>query len=251
MTSRIAIFTVLLATTVACNNHTSTNNDHNIMTTVPASPPSVPAGAYQGTIPCADCPGIIYQLTFLDNNQFQDLTLYQERNNNKAFTDVGSWKLLNDSIIILERKQPQQLLFKENRLFFLDQTGNRKGGSLNDNYILRPVEGANASIRKDKAAKGISFTAGGNEPNWSIDLRKGNKITFHTSQLDSLEIPIPPARPNTDSLKVYTASTKAGNFKLSIRDQACLDDMSGFMRPIAVELQLGDKTYHGCGEYIK
>lgn len=159
--------------------------------------------------------------------------------------------MLNDSIIILERKQPEQLLFKNNQLYPLDKSGNRKGGSLTDNYILRPVEGANNSLLKNKAARGISFTAGGNEPDWSLDLRKGNKITFHTSTLDFLEIPIPPAHPNTDSLKIYSASTKAGNFTLSIRDQACLDDRSGFMRPISVELQLGNNTYRGCGTYIK
>lgn len=216
-----------------------------------SSPAAKVAGSYQGTLPCADCPGIDYQISLYDNSRYEELMVYRDRNNNRASIDTGMWKLENDSIIILARREKQKFLFEDGKLYQLDQEGKRITGALADNYILRPVEGGgNREHLEAKAKAGVDFVASGNEPFWSLEIDLKKKMTFRTMNGDSLLTPLPPPRPNTDSLKVYSAKTEAGQLTVTLRNSACSDDMSGFMRPYTVEVKMKEQIYRGCGTYL-
>lgn len=92
-------------------------------------------GTYQGTLPCADCPGIRYVLTLKDNNSYQLKTQYLERGDS-VFTESGTftWDKNGNQITLADRGEKFQV--GENRLFHLDMEGNRITGNLAEHYIL-------------------------------------------------------------------------------------------------------------------
>ncbi|HEU4555563.1 MAG TPA: copper resistance protein NlpE N-terminal domain-containing protein [Chitinophaga sp.] len=211
-----------------------------------------PAGSYQGTLPCADCPGIDYQISLYDDNHYRTLMVYRDRNNNRPVIDTGTWQMEQDTLvrIILGGKHKQLFRFEDGRLYQLNEHGQPITGALADNYILRPVKSIDRGRLQEKAAAGIDFLAAGTRPGWNLEIDHQKTISFHITNGDSLRVPMPRARPNTDTLKVYTAKTETAEFILTIRNAACMDDASGFMHPYSVEVQMKDSTYRGCGEYL-
>lgn len=96
------------------------------------------SGAYRGTLPCADCPGIDYTLTLNEDNTYQLKTQYLEKGDT-AFTESGrfDWNDSGSQITLAERGEKFQV--GENRLFHLDMDGNRITGNLAEHYILNKV----------------------------------------------------------------------------------------------------------------
>ncbi|WP_142684314.1 copper resistance protein NlpE N-terminal domain-containing protein [Chitinophaga polysaccharea] len=241
---------VLLTAFLACNNNTSSSrNDSTAQTTATAiGTPTVVTGTYQGTLPCADCPGMDYQISLFNDHTFSELVAYQGRGQGIASVETGTWKQTSDStVMILKKTDSSSFLASEGKLLLLDTKGKRIEGVLAGSYILKPVEGGDRrQLLADKSKAGIRFTANGNEPGWSLDL-DNKKIRFNNINGDSLEASLPRPNPNTDTLKVYTTP----GITISIRNTICADDMSGLMKPNSVQVQVKDKTYQGCGEYLK
>ena len=95
-------------------------------------------GTYQGTLPCADCPGIRYTLTLNEDDTYVLKTRYLEKGDN-VITDSGAftWDDLGGKIALTNRDERFQV--GENQLFHLDTEGNRISGSLAEHYILTKV----------------------------------------------------------------------------------------------------------------
>lgn len=94
------------------------------------------AGTYQGTLPCADCPGIKTEITLLSDGRFRMGTYYLERSN-AAELDSGSFTWNQDgNRILLNNDSSRQFLVGENRLFKLDLSGIRITGALAEAYTL-------------------------------------------------------------------------------------------------------------------
>lgn len=204
-------------------------------------------GSYQGTLPCADCPGIDYQISLYEDSTYQAITSYQGRGNNIAETTTGKWTQAADTILVQDGKTLRRFLAAPHQLTQLDGEGQVITGALASYYILKHVEGGgNRAYLQEKARTGVSFVANGNEPGWSLEINK-KQLVFRTMNGDSLLTPLPVAHPNTDTLKTYAS----GKLKVSIRNTMCMDDMSGFMYPFTVEVEANDKTFRGCGQYIK
>lgn len=96
------------------------------------------AGAYEGVIPCADCPGIHLTLTINTDGSYQLHQEYQDRDS--KFEDEGkiAWNE-KGSVITLESKVNNggyKFKVEEGRLVMLDQQGKAITGPLEDNYIL-------------------------------------------------------------------------------------------------------------------
>jgi copper homeostasis protein (lipoprotein) len=53
---------------------------------------------FTGTLPCADCPGINYQLNLLSDHTFSSRMVYEDRN--ASFNDQGSWDTGEDGKIL-------------------------------------------------------------------------------------------------------------------------------------------------------
>lgn len=96
-------------------------------------------GTYQGTMPCADCPGIKTVLTLTLDLEFTKQIQYLERGDS-IFTDKGSfvWDK-SGQIITLKDKATEQYFVGENRLWKLDDKGNKITGLLAEDYILQKV----------------------------------------------------------------------------------------------------------------
>ncbi len=92
-------------------------------------------GTYQGTLPCADCPGIRYTITLNEDDTYVLKTRYLEKNDS-VFTESGTfaWDEGGGRITLADRGEKFQV--GENKLFHLDMEGNRIAGSLADHYVL-------------------------------------------------------------------------------------------------------------------
>ncbi|WP_160712365.1 copper resistance protein NlpE N-terminal domain-containing protein [Chitinophaga solisilvae] len=240
----------LIAVLAACNNSGKQPGTDSTGTITPSAPGNAIhlTGTYQGTIPCADCPGTDYQVSLFDDHTFTELMAYQGRGQGIAYTETGSWKQINDSVVMLQKKEDSSsFLASDGKLLLLDREGKRIEGALASNYVLKPVEGGDRrDIFAQKTAAGINFTANGNEPFWSLDLDKKN-IIFQSMGGDTIKVALPAPNPNTDTLKTYTTP----QITISIRNKVCSDDMSGLMHPNAVEVKVKEQQFHGCGQYLK
>lgn len=98
------------------------------------------AGSYEGTIPCADCPGIKTHIILNEDGTFKISSEYLEREN--VFTDEGTftWIKSGSNVVLKGKETNQELKVGENRLFYLDSEGNLITGTLADNYILSKVQ---------------------------------------------------------------------------------------------------------------
>lgn len=99
------------------------------------------AGTYQGTLPCADCPGIRYAITLNDDNTYLLKTRYLEKDDS-VFTDSGTFRWDESGSRITLSDRGEQFQVGENRLFHLDMEGNRITGNLAAHYILEKLDNA-------------------------------------------------------------------------------------------------------------
>jgi heat shock protein HslJ/uncharacterized lipoprotein NlpE involved in copper resistance len=61
--------------------------------------------SFAGILPCADCPGIRYQLDLMPDKTFVSCMTYEERN--ASFGDHGHWRLSDDGkMLVLEGSHP-------------------------------------------------------------------------------------------------------------------------------------------------
>lgn len=95
------------------------------------------AGTYEGTLPCADCPGIKIELTINSDETFSMYQEYLERDMKGTETGTFRWDE-GGNIVTLTTENGREDLYQvgENRLFRLDPEGNRVQGELADHYIL-------------------------------------------------------------------------------------------------------------------
>lgn len=62
--------------------------------------------SFTGTLPCADCPGIRYQLDLMPDKTFASCMTYEERN--ASLGDHGHWRLSDDGkVLVMEGSQPE------------------------------------------------------------------------------------------------------------------------------------------------
>lgn len=100
------------------------------------SKPSV--AKYFGTLPCADCPGINEEITFVQSKNnppsgtYTISDVYQERNNNQPITAIGTWVETGEILELTEENKssttPQKsyyLKLNETQIVQLDSDKNK------------------------------------------------------------------------------------------------------------------------------
>jgi len=91
-----------------------------------------------------------------------------------------------------------------------------------------------------------TFKARGNEPGWHVEIGQRD-LVFGTQDGGSVKIsPLPEAR-TQDGSRIYDATADGRPFSLTIRDELCVDTMSGMPHPSTAVVRWGDQTYTGCG----
>jgi copper homeostasis protein (lipoprotein) len=95
-------------------------------------------GTYQGITPCADCEGVKTRLTLMDNGEFNRTRTHLGREENgRSDSGTFQWDDTGSEISLhAEEGEPQRYKVGENRLFHLDQQGNRITGDLAEKFVL-------------------------------------------------------------------------------------------------------------------
>jgi copper homeostasis protein (lipoprotein) len=95
-------------------------------------------GTYWGVLPCADCEGIRTTLILQDDHNYVLKSFYIGRSEQEDIQQgTFTWNDAGSAISLAENGgDAVQLLVGENRLFILDQEGNRITGDLADFYTL-------------------------------------------------------------------------------------------------------------------
>ena len=95
---------------------------------------------WKGVIPCADCPGIAYELRLESKGNFVERMVYLERDV-VPFETKGTWRMSRDSIITLAHpKGKTYLLFKGEYLEMLDGESKPIETLFHEHYRLRKTE---------------------------------------------------------------------------------------------------------------
>ena len=88
---------------------------------------------FVGTIPCADCPGIQYQVNLLAHHSFTSRMVYLERKT--QFIDHGNWQISDDGKVLVlqsERGARQQFMLRDaDTLRQLDADGHEINSQFN------------------------------------------------------------------------------------------------------------------------
>lgn len=96
-------------------------------------------GTYKGVLPCADCNGIETTIHLNSNLSYTLTEKYLEKSD-KIFKSKGrfEWNDKGSKISLIDDKS-KKFQVGENKLFKLDQNGERIYGKLEENYILKKL----------------------------------------------------------------------------------------------------------------
>ena len=129
------------------------------------------SGNYQGTVPCADCPGIDYELTLNNDQTYSEKMTYQDRDV-PAIVDSGTYIVKNDTILQLINKSEsagmRQFSIHDGRLSMLDMDGKPIQSSFADRYVLKKVD-KNALKQQPEAAHKLNNK-------WKLQSINGNEL---------------------------------------------------------------------------
>jgi len=102
------------------------------------------AGAYEGVLPCADCPGIKTRLTLNKDGTYERKTQYLERQvTAETVSGVFKWQASGNAVTLDERGGRQQFAVGEGRLTLLYSNGQSAGSPVPNSVLtLVPQESA-------------------------------------------------------------------------------------------------------------
>lgn len=110
-----------------------------------------------------------------------------------------------------------------------------------------PVRGR--SLEADAAARGVSLIGRGNEPGWRVEIGPGEQLQI-VYDYGAVRAGFPSVVPRTvpgGTDTVYEASGGGRGYRVTVRRQACTDDMSGEAYPLTVLLRVDGTERRGCG----
>lgn len=94
----------------------------------------------------------------------------------------------------------------------------------------------------------VGFRAQGNEPFWTVVVQE-NSLLYKTPEHLSGEM-LAATIESKQGAWVYTAEWEEQPFVLTVTQEACEDDMSGWQFNYTTTLDVAGSTYKGCGNAI-
>lgn len=94
-------------------------------------------------------------------------------------------------------------------------------------------------------ARPVPYQARGNEPFWSLEIDDAS-LTFRTPEGPAISAPVGPAE-RIPGGRRYTSASGGIHIAATVREEICVDDMSGMHYPESVTVVVGDREYSGCG----
>jgi uncharacterized lipoprotein NlpE involved in copper resistance len=95
------------------------------------------AGTYEGTLPCADCPGIKTTITLKDDNTYTMTEEYVDKKTKAEDKGKFEWDKSGGKISLVSKDGKRQYIVGENQLIHLDMDGKEITGPNKDLYILK------------------------------------------------------------------------------------------------------------------
>lgn len=111
------------------------------------------------------------------------------------------------------------------------------------------TQAPDASPWEQAKARGIGFRAVGNEPGWLVEVGSGKTPALH-AELDYGQRVLDVRHVQTTARGFRGNATDGTRITLDIERVPCRDDMSGQPFPAKATLQVGDKSYSGCGVFL-
>jgi heat shock protein HslJ len=113
--------------------------------------------------------------------------------------------------------------------------------------ILLVCFGLGFILPQDAAASPESWRALGHEPSWTLS-RSGSEMTLETDfGATRVSFPTPPATRMDDSTVSYATTVNGSQLQFTIKNEVCVDTMTGMPRPQSVSLTFGELQLKGCG----
>ncbi len=220
----------------------------------------IPEGTYYGTLPCADCPGIYYQLTLKKDNTYDEKIFYIDRNMNPVESE-GKFKVEGNKIILLNKESEgiNQFLITNSKLQMLDKAGKPIKSEFAEDYFLRNEKPKDFNMPEKITIIKADFTAQGNEPFWSLQIEVNHLVKFRaiTAEQIELTLPIIESKKSKDGETItYRAENDEGEVEVTIFNTRCTDILSGddYNNGVFVKVKtremLDFREFEGCGEYI-
>jgi heat shock protein HslJ/uncharacterized membrane protein len=220
--------------------------------------PEQVSGTYYGYLPCANCPGIFYELQLNPDRTYSEVIRYDDQAS-KPVTGTGSFRVTRDSVVILSnnyyREGMNQFAIRNGNLEMLSSSGEKIETGFPERYILK-AEKFKPSFEEITVT---GFRATGNEPFWHAEIEFGNLITFNTLAAEGFEFtahyPDPEKVEKPGTVK-FSARTHNGDFHLTINRQECIDNMSGEAFPYSVLVAArrshreSYRRFEGCGQFM-
>lgn len=103
--------------------------------------------------------------------------------------------------------------------------------------------------------RGMAFRAVGNEPGWEVEVEKNRQPTlFLTLDYGQHHMKVPQAEVSVDkssgTITFHGQAEDNSPVQLVVHRGQCQDDMSGQKMDAAAKLEVGSKTYAGCGKFL-
>lgn len=254
------VFTALLMGVMLCGSGCTTSPGAEVATEPvdvgKTIAPAAVVGTWRGVIPCADCPGINYNLSLSADNRFEETMIYQDRDV-QPYTRGGTWRLSKGKLELesSDTRSPTSFELAPNgELNMLDREGKPITTALAPMYRLKrdtaqPED--NPALWSKKRELGVDFVATGNEPGWSLEIDLEESMNFRTLPSESIALETPVPDPVTEGNKTtYSATTEAGKLEVEIIKQPCEDTMSGKVSPYLVRVTAKGINFKGCGMYL-
>lgn len=223
---------------------------------------NIPAGIYYGELPCADCPGINYELELNNDKTYTERMLYLEHDT-VAREESGNFSIDNDTLLILKNKSTNngmnKFVITGDSLRMLNKSGKAITSDFSNKYILTTTKPEKFVMMAEQKDNSIGFKATGNEPFWSLEIDFNNNMHFKALAQEELNLkfPVPdPVKPQDVDAISYRAQTESGTLHVTIFRKDCQDTMSGkksdhFVRVSASTGENGEMMdFEGCGTYL-
>ena len=124
---RFSLFLVslfMLATLAACSK--APKND------------TPPQGMYTGTLPCADCSGIRYAITFNPDGTVTDTSLY-ENTDGASLSEMGTWKMEKGIVTVTFPFDTKYFIVKSADAIEMTNSEGQRSESMSEQYTLKKV----------------------------------------------------------------------------------------------------------------
>jgi len=107
------------------------------------------------------------------------------------------------------------------------------------------------AVWEDARQRGIAFRAIGNEPGWLAEIGQGERPPLH-AELDYGErrLDVAAMQPLSGLLGYAGTAADGTRVRLVLERRECSDGMSDARYPVAATLEVGTRTYSGCGRFL-